>query len=256
MFVVLLSRMVRLSEADARQMLEVVCEAAAVDGPAPFTEPVLDALRQLVPCDVVAYHERRGREGKEVIWTGEPRGSATSEVREASKRYRHQDLLPPVAGARKYSDFLTRREFHRLGLYREVAGPLGIEDMFRLWLDPRGRGDARLEFDRARRDFRERDRAVLDLLRPHLERFRRNAAARRRSMDKQGGRVERISPREREILELVAVGKTNAEIAKLLWISPGTVRKHLENAYEKLEVHTRTGAVAALRRSGHSLSHT
>jgi hypothetical protein len=32
----------------------------------------------------------------------------------------------------------------------------------------------------------------------------------------------------------------------LLWISPGTVRKHLENAYDKLGVHTRTGAVAAL----------
>jgi DNA-binding CsgD family transcriptional regulator len=30
-----------------------------------------------------------------------------------------------------------------------------------------------------------------------------------------------------------------------LWISPGTVRKHLENAYERLGVHTRTGAVAA-----------
>jgi hypothetical protein len=35
-------------------------------------------------------------------------------------------------------------------------------------------------------------------------------------------------------------------VARLLWISPGTVRKHLENAYDKLGVHTRTGAVAAL----------
>ena len=34
-------------------------------------------------------------------------------------------------------------------------------------------------------------------------------------------------------------------LAGLLWISPGTVRKHLENAYERLGVHTRTGAVAA-----------
>ena len=32
----------------------------------------------------------------------------------------------------------------------------------------------------------------------------------------------------------------------MLWISPGTVRKHLENVYDKLGVHTRTGAVAAL----------
>ena len=45
---------------------------------------------------------------------------------------------------------------------------------------------------------------------------------------------------------LVAAGKTNAEIARLLRISPGTVRKHLENTYGKLGVHTRTAAVAAL----------
>lgn len=44
----------------------------------------------------------------------------------------------------------------------------------------------------------------------------------------------------------VAEGRTNDEIGHVLGISPQTVRKHLENAYEKLEVHTRTGAVAAV----------
>jgi DNA-binding CsgD family transcriptional regulator len=39
---------------------------------------------------------------------------------------------------------------------------------------------------------------------------------------------------------------TNAEVARILWISPGTVRKHLEHAYEKLGVRTRAGAVGAL----------
>ena len=61
---------------------------------------------------------------------------------------------------------------------------------------------------------------------------------------------ERVAPpltdREREILELVAAGKTNAEIAEAIWIAPGTVRKHLENVYEKLGVHSRTAAVATL----------
>ena len=56
-----------------------------------------------------------------------------------------------------------------------------------------------------------------------------------------------LTDRETEILDLVAVGKTNAEIAEALWIAPGTVRKHLENIYEKLEVHSRTAAVAKLR---------
>ena len=53
-----------------------------------------------------------------------------------------------------------------------------------------------------------------------------------------------LTRRQREIVALVAEGKTNAEIARQLWISPGTVRRHLENVFAKLDVHTRTGAVA------------
>jgi DNA-binding CsgD family transcriptional regulator len=44
---------------------------------------------------------------------------------------------------------------------------------------------------------------------------------------------------------LVARGKTNQEIAALLVVSTHTVRKHLENVYAKLGVHTRTAAAAA-----------
>ena len=58
-----------------------------------------------------------------------------------------------------------------------------------------------------------------------------------------------LTPREHEVVELVAEGKTNAEIARQLWISPGTVRRHLENVFAKLGVHTRTAAVARLRPS-------
>jgi DNA-binding NarL/FixJ family response regulator len=58
----------------------------------------------------------------------------------------------------------------------------------------------------------------------------------------------RLTPREREILELVGEGLRNADVAAALRISPGTVRRHLENAYGKLGVHTRTAAVARLRR--------
>ena len=170
----------------------------------------------------------------------------TQKIREAHERYWLEDPLKPIGGARKYSDFFSRHEFHRLGLYQEVARPLGVEYMMRLWLDPRGAGKARLEFDRGDRDFRERDRVVLDLLLPHLKQFRRNAEARRRVAARPVNGAERLTPREREVVELVAEGKTNADVARLLWISPGTVRKHLENAFDKLGVHTRTGAVAAL----------
>ena len=56
---------------------------------------------------------------------------------------------------------------------------------------------------------------------------------------------ERLTRREHEIVGLVAEGLTNAQIAARLWISGGTVRRHLENAYAKLGVHTRTAAVRA-----------
>jgi DNA-binding CsgD family transcriptional regulator len=53
-----------------------------------------------------------------------------------------------------------------------------------------------------------------------------------------------LTGRETEILAWVARGKTNREIAALLVVSPHTIRKHLEHAYAKLRVHTRTAAVA------------
>jgi DNA-binding CsgD family transcriptional regulator len=56
-----------------------------------------------------------------------------------------------------------------------------------------------------------------------------------------------LTPRETEVLGWVASGRTNADIARLLFISPHTVRKHLENIFEKLEVRTRTAAVACAR---------
>jgi DNA-binding CsgD family transcriptional regulator len=51
-----------------------------------------------------------------------------------------------------------------------------------------------------------------------------------------------LTEREREILALVAAGKTNAEIATVLSISARTVQKHLEHIFPKLGVETRTAA--------------
>jgi len=58
----------------------------------------------------------------------------------------------------------------------------------------------------------------------------------------------RLTSREREIIELLAEGMSNGEIAVALTIAPTTVRKHLENIYTKLGVHTRTAAAARARK--------
>jgi DNA-binding CsgD family transcriptional regulator len=56
--------------------------------------------------------------------------------------------------------------------------------------------------------------------------------------------TSKLTAREHEILVWVSRGKQNSEIAAILWISPNTVRKHLENIYAKLNVTNRAGAVA------------
>lgn len=52
-----------------------------------------------------------------------------------------------------------------------------------------------------------------------------------------------LTPREMEVLEWVARGKTNNEIGLILQISPRTASKHLEHIYTKLGVESRTAAV-------------
>ena len=61
--------------------------------------------------------------------------------------------------------------------------------------------------------------------------------------------VDRLSPREMEVLALVAKGYANKEVADQLKISNGTVRIHLAHAFDKLHVHCRVEAVAKLLRS-------
>jgi NarL family two-component system response regulator LiaR len=58
-----------------------------------------------------------------------------------------------------------------------------------------------------------------------------------------GESVLLLTPRENEILELLATGKMNKEVADYLKISGGTVRKHIQHIYEKLQVNTRVEAV-------------
>ena len=61
--------------------------------------------------------------------------------------------------------------------------------------------------------------------------------------------VEELSPREHEILELLAQGFPNKEIAHRIGVSDGTVRWHLRHVYDKLHVRCRTEAALKFRSS-------
>jgi LuxR family maltose regulon positive regulatory protein len=61
---------------------------------------------------------------------------------------------------------------------------------------------------------------------------------------------EPLSERELEVLHLVARGYSNRQIAEALFVTLGTVKKHLNNIFGKLQVANRTQAVAKAREIG------
>jgi DNA-binding CsgD family transcriptional regulator len=136
----------------------------------------------------------------------------------------------------RVSDVATRRQFHRCGIYDLFLRNWGIEHTLAVRLR-RGREVHDFACYRKRTDFSERDRLVLDLFRRYLSILIAPAVAKLP-----------LTSRELEILELVALGKSNAEAAEILVVAPGTIKKHLDNIYEKVGVRTRTAA--AIRATG------
>ena len=240
----------RLSGSDYRGILEFLHVAGEVEGSDPFPEQVLARLRELVPCDTVSYGDFDGDFDHEghvwrtgVRYAGEPRAPVTPAVVEAHARLSYQYPYRPwsteATRALRWSDLLSRREWHALDLYWEVCRALDGEYELELWLATPDGVAGGFGFDSFKRDFSERDKLVLDTLRPHLVQLWRNAAARRR----ESGSLAALTPREREVLLWVARGKSNREIAAALYLAPGTIRKHLDNVYDKLGVSNRAGAV-------------
>lgn len=77
-----------------------------------------------------------------------------------------------------------------------------------------------------------------------LARLAIDAVAAQRTADEQEDHVGRcrLTRREIEILRLVAEGRSNREVAKLLWVTDQTVKFHLANTYRKLGVRNRVEA--------------
>lgn len=69
---------------------------------------------------------------------------------------------------------------------------------------------------------------------------------RSRVLSSNGELESQLSPREQEVLKILATGKSNDQIARLLGISRRTVQKHLERIYARLGVENRTAAVGRL----------
>ena len=149
--------------------------------------------------------------------------------------------------AKRLSDVIERRQFVRKRVFADWFRPFGITAELEVGI-ARSRARTRnFVLDRCGGDFSDRDVAVLGMIAPHLAQIHETTQLRRAATVFGPGILEQLTTRELEVLELVAAGLTNAGIAERLWISPGTVKKHLDNVYAKLGVANRTAAAALIR---------
>ena len=338
----------RLRSSDLEAVLAFVGDAQELAGPEAFTAELLVRLAALVPCEILGFEEVNIAERVLLAKVNsclpvspyqiQPLSDEAWAVMDASPigayRRRTRDF-----GMVKWSDLFGRRQ----RLRHDVQPECLLIDMASVWLAPSLIHKVSIVFCSERRDFTERDRLVIDVLRPHLIALYRAAGVRRllagalagleRASDQEGrgvllrgrdgslefaspqaralltayfgesgrrlphqletwvraqakrpdrsattpaspfvlARANRrlvveaagpalsvlllveeatprvpLTPREWDVMRCVAAGRSNAEIAGLLWIAPTTVRKHLENIYGKLGVHSRTAAVASL----------
>lgn len=330
--------MERLQRADLQAALDFLAVVGTSRHLEEFVDLLVTGLPRLIPSDIVSYNEV-DPEHRRAYFRSNPAETMFAGSEQILERYMDQNPLvvhhtrTGDGAARTWSDFITQRQLHSTDLYNELFRRLEVEREMVATLPADRPLLIGIVVMRGGRDFSDRDRAMLDLLRPHLANAYSNAVAQAavqgiepalpgetvvvlgpsrriayatpRAMKLLGFfgaaptgalpepleslaatpaptpshevrvkgdgvsvtarmispsalllrekpirvtptrlRSLGLSPREGQVLTLVAQGDPNAWVASRLVISERTVKKHLESIYEKLGVRSRTQAVA------------
>ena len=257
-----------LRRADLAAILGFLVDVGGLEFNEPYPVEVVARLRDLVVCDALTYQEidlRSKRFPVTVAFDSDAQAKAApADPAEEEALYWAVGPCPIFdyrartgdLSAIRMSDVISPRRYHELPIFREYFHPVGLDHALDIGLP--APGDRYRSFILFRRtgegDFSERDRAVLEMLRPHLRDLEARAVLQRRLRELPAALVgdggprawDALTLREREILALVADGRTNSQIAARLWIAPSTVKKHLEHVYEKLGVGGRTAAAMSM----------
>jgi DNA-binding NarL/FixJ family response regulator len=330
-----------LAERDVKDLLSVVADLAVLDDLLPFPPHLLRRVAELMGGADVSYSELDRARKRSMLQAGSDGFQSDASTEDEDREFFRLVGEHPICGRRtrsgewtsvlKVSDFASQREFERTEIWNELYRGEGI----RYWMDvgiaPTGSQTRMFIFTRDNRDFDERDRLVLELLQPHLQRRHDHTSAAAESADalatleegrtdafydvvlcsedgvmefasrrsrhllatywgsengtlplglraalrgssrvvsveldgrrlivraarsagmlllllgERDARLDRLTPRQLEILEQVASGSTDAAAGAVLGVAAATVKKHLEQIYERLGVHTRTAASA------------
>jgi DNA-binding CsgD family transcriptional regulator len=320
-------------EGELRAALELLERVSAAESVEQFGRALVAGLGEVISADVVAYNEVDPSR-RHAYYVTSPAEAAFPGSEAALERNvddhpligHHRSSGDRVAAT--LSDYLTLPRLRHTGLYSELFRPLEIDRQLVATLPTLPPLLVGIVVMRGGADFSERERGVIELLRPSLAQAFRNAQLRtelavlrddgRATILPLGGRgdllgasppavdllrsyfptwrpssilpaeldtvacrevdelwtqgpegwlhaawtgngtqalvlherqtrpIAPLTPRERQVLALLAQGLTNAEIAQQLVITTRTARKHVEHVMSKLDVRTRTAAAAAL----------
>jgi len=170
--------MEHLTQDDLRHLLTTLRELYTNLDLETFPASILSLLSRLIPTEVSGYNEVNPRQAR-IAAVLEPN------VRDAQAFVTHMHERPLIrhyqqtndGRALKISDFLTQRQFHRLALYNEFFWSIGIEHQIAITLPAPPPLVIGIALNRSRPDFSERERQLLELLRPHLIQAYHNAEA-------------------------------------------------------------------------------
>jgi len=242
-----------------QRAIELVASLAELHEPADFARVALPGLAELFGCDILTLTEIDQPSGR-IRYSDHPSGTLDVGTYEAFGALLDQhpllDHYRRTGDGRsvRMSDVIARSDWHRLDIYQECYRPRPTEHVLAVHLPGAGESSRAFALNRARGEFTEADRELLDILRtPLAEAYRRAHArhqAERTLATSSEARLTELTDREVEVLELVAAGCTNVAIARTLQVSPRTVAKHLERIYRKLGVGNRAAAVAPIASAG------
>lgn len=219
-------------------MLGFIAGVGSLEHPDEFRHAVLPGLRNLVPCDIVTFNELRFEDGRMVaaVSTEDPPGAVFPGAAEVFRRLGAENpLLTRHQRTRdgrpyKWSDFITRRELHATELYREAYARMGVEYQMAFALPAPLDLVLAYALNRGRRDFTERDRGLLNLVRgPLVQAYRavhryatlaQQMAALERGLELKGTGIA-ILERGRTGLR---IGFASAEAARALGLDAGSGR--------------------------------
>jgi DNA-binding CsgD family transcriptional regulator len=230
-----------------RRLLDLADPQHLDEPGAGLPESALSALMALVPCDLVTYQvhdaaqqtfvmyrkfgpdaDAEPQADENLFWAAYWSNSCSYPDRSGDYGtvFRHSD--PVGSPATRRSRALLHEYLRQCGLRHEVMIPLPPDDRLQrrvlLW-----RHDGL--------DFNDDEVLLLGLVRPHV-------VAIQDGVDRRRSAAPDLTPRQRQLLGLVAAGLTNRQIAGRTGVSEHTVRKHIENIFNRLQVNSRTAAVA------------